>query len=81
MASLNNFPLETATDAGISCGVAEDRKAQAPRHLLEGVQARSLAYLHDITAGDPGCKRNQDLWDRMTAGQKSHAPDLIEIAN
>jgi radical SAM protein with 4Fe4S-binding SPASM domain len=27
-----------------------------------GCRARALAYTGDITAGDPGCGRNQDLW-------------------
>lgn len=47
----------------------------ADREYCGGCRARALAYLNDIRAGDPGCGRNRDLWDELTAG-----PEFVALS-
>jgi radical SAM protein with 4Fe4S-binding SPASM domain len=51
--------LSDCTDRRNHCVVCKDRA------YCGGCRARSYAYLNDIRAGDPGCRNNQDLWDRL----------------
>ncbi len=53
--------LSDRDDRGDHCAVCVDRA------YCGGCRARSFAYLDDIRAGDPGCARNQELWDCMAA--------------
>jgi len=34
-----------------------------------GCRGRAMGYLNDIRGGDPGCRKNQYLWDRVSATQ------------
>lgn len=53
------------------CAVCTDRT------YCGGCRARALAYLDDIRAGDPGCARNQQLWDELVGLSQA----LTTIAN
>ncbi|MEN6537197.1 MAG: radical SAM protein [Bryobacteraceae bacterium] len=69
-------------------GVLSDRRDRrdhcvecADKAYCGGCRARSLAYLNDVRAGDPGCKNNADLWAELSSGSQlpvlaaSRAPD------
>lgn len=47
------------------CAVCADRAD------CGGCRARAFAYLGDIRAGDPGCERNEELWDELAATHES----------
>jgi radical SAM protein with 4Fe4S-binding SPASM domain len=57
--------LSDRTDRGGHCATCADRA------YCGGCRARSFAYFGDIRAGDPGCRRNEDLWDELTAASES----------
>ncbi len=65
-------------------GVLSDRRDRrdhcaicADRADCGGCRARAFAYFEDIRAGDPGCGRNEELWDELTGAE----PSLIGIAD
>ena len=45
-----------------------------------GCRARALAYTGDIRAGDPGCEKNQDLWDALASTDISTPHDLVPLS-
>jgi radical SAM protein with 4Fe4S-binding SPASM domain len=53
------------------CAVCTDRA------YCGGCRARAIAYFDDIRAGDPGCVRNEFLWDQLAAPGQS----LVSIGN
>ena len=62
--------LSDRNDRRDHCAVCADRAD------CGGCRARAFAYLGDIRAGDPGCERNEELWDELAAANES----LIAIA-
>jgi radical SAM protein with 4Fe4S-binding SPASM domain len=62
--------LSDRTDRRDHCAICSDRP------YCGGCRARSLAYVDDIRAGDPGCRRNEDVWDELVASQ-----GLVTIAD
>ena len=57
--------LSDRTDRRDHCVHCRDRA------YCGGCRARSLAYTDDIKAGDPGCSRNYEMWNRMSVGQQN----------
>jgi MoaA/NifB/PqqE/SkfB family radical SAM enzyme len=53
--------LSDRTDRQDHCAICKDRV------YCGGCRARALSYTDDIRAGDPGCRRNQQVWDRLSA--------------
>ncbi len=49
-------------------------KACGERAYCGGCRARALAYFGDLRAGDPGCSRNAELWETLSA---AHTPERI----
>jgi hypothetical protein len=45
------------------CGICSERSA------CGGCRARAFAYFNDAPSGDPGCGRNTDLWEALSATQ------------
>jgi radical SAM protein with 4Fe4S-binding SPASM domain len=52
--------LSDRADRRDHCAICDDRAS------CGGCRARAFAYVGDIRAGDPGCGRNQALWDDLT---------------
>jgi len=57
--------LSNREDRRHYCAVCEDRA------YCGGCRARALAYTGDIRAGDPGCIRNQTLWESLETEEVS----------
>lgn len=51
--------LSDREDRGDHCGVCDYR------NYCGGCRARALAYTGDVTAGDPGCSFNYELWNEV----------------
>ena len=66
--------LSDRTDRRNHCVVCNERA------YCGGCRARALAYSDDIRSGDPGCRRNQDMWDQMSLRRGRGKPDLMRIA-
>ena len=47
------------------CGICKDRA------YCGGCRARAYAYTDDMLGGDPGCAKNQKLWDELVAANRN----------
>lgn len=63
--------LSDRRDRRDHCAVCTDRA------YCGGCRARAFAYFDDIRAGDPGCVRNEFLWDQLATPSQS----LVTIGN